>query len=157
MQWVSDASMLRIDAGAKLLGARRNGSRRDFVAIMVMYLAPEEPDELWKVLDPYLRVQGGAKGKGRYSALMTKLPSPVSLRLDALVARASTQSTAYRQDLVGALAMQRPLSRDRLIQLHETYWDSVAADAALAGMRKRDFLSPNPPQPGRRPAAARRR
>ena len=154
MQWVSATAMVRIDAKAKLLGTRRNGSRKDLVGIMVMYLAPEDPQDLWLLLDPYLRENKGARGKGGYAALMTRLPSPVSLRLDALVARAARLGTVFRQDLVGALAVRSLPDRDRLLELYERYHQATAGDAALDGMRKRDLLSPQPPQPGRRGAAA---
>src|SRR5262245_48580225 len=88
MQWVSLSAMTRIDEKTKRLARIRDVSRGDMIGIMVMYLAPEDPVELWKILDPYLLEHRGAKGKWKDQALMSKLRSPVSLRLDALVARA---------------------------------------------------------------------
>lgn len=149
MQWISLSAMGCIDTKAKLLARRRDVSRGDLVGIMVMYLAPEDPAELWKLLESYLWEHRRAEGKWKDQALMTRLPSPVSLRLDALVTRAYDIHKTYRQDLVGALARKLPGER-RLIKLSDDYHQATAGEAALRGMNRREMLKTEAPEPGRR-------
>jgi len=150
MQWLSLAAMTRIDTATKRLAKSRHASRQDLVGVLVMYCAPEEPTALWGLLDPYLRGNRAAKGKGSHQALMTKLPSPVSLRLDGLVERAREVGTAYRQDLVGALAMKAVPAENRLVELFDAYYAATAGQAALAGTSPHAVLARKAPKPGRR-------
>lgn len=151
MQWVSITAMTRIHTRTKPLARARHGSRRDLVGIMVMYLAPEAPDELWELVEPYRTVNPPGKGKGDYQALMARLPSPVSLRLDALVAAAGTIKTVFRQEVIGALAVSSlPDEEDRLLDLYDRYYNATAGEAEVSSVKKHSVLRKKPPRPGRR-------
>lgn len=153
MQWVPPGVINRLDASVKRLRDQgRYAHRKDVVGILVLYCAPETATGLWETLHPHLLATAPlAGGRKAGQALMVRLPSPVSLRIDALIERAREFGVVYRQDLIGALAMKRsPRKSSELLNLFDRYQHALAEDAVIRGRPKRLVLRTTPPRPGRR-------
>jgi hypothetical protein len=127
--------------------------RQDLVAALVMRSAPTAAEELQKLFWEYIGTR-----QFEMSPLllptrqyMLRLPAPVSLRLDELVARSRELDgeRVRRRDVVAALvSLRAPPEPDALDRLYEDYLGLHAADAALPGQPVAEVLSRRRPLPG---------
>jgi hypothetical protein len=136
---------------------------QDILGIAVVVLAPETPEELIALMTkPHAQLKAtvAALPPGRYQRalgspdeqLMVRLPSPVTLRLNALVDQ--LQSVGFRttrRQVVSALALHRiPRDREGLLNAFELYRTATAGAAGVKGRPVSEVLSLTRPKPGRR-------
>ncbi len=133
----------------KLVGtlerAGHRASRRDVVAIAVLFSAPTNLD---KALVSYR-----ARHREHASrSLMLLLPVPVTIRIDELVTAVRREGgDAYRQDIVGALISLVAPAKKSLVRNLERYSRMRACDVLLDVGRAGDVLHIQKPKAGPRP------
>jgi hypothetical protein len=132
----------------------------------IVVFAPESAAELIAIMTkPHPRL-GGAPAElptGRYhraitlqtQQLMVRLPSPVTLRLNALVSLLhEADFRASRRQLVSAIVLHRlPRGAQALSQAFDSYRTAPASAAGITGRPLNEILSQTRPKPGRRPMA----
>lgn len=159
MQWVPKAAISRLDAHVKLLrDLGYPAFRKDLVGLLVLYRAPSSPESVWKMVDAYLRATPPSlRGRRDCISLMLTLPSPVTLRIDALIDGVRQLGLPlYRQDLVGALVVRRiPEEASQLGKLFVRYRRARARDAEVPGVPLTRLLTTHRPKQGRRPLRSR--
>jgi hypothetical protein len=154
MQWFAAPVRDRLD---ELVGALHDSgipARRSGV-VGALVLAWDQPagDALWDLIRPF-KVRYAAPHRRRQGGgvpIKLRLPSPVSLRVDGLVAIARTLAPIYRHDLLGALIMDESIDDPALERHWTAYWEAKAEAAIIPGVNKRFVLSEKRPQPGPRP------
>lgn len=148
--------MSRLDSRVKLLrDAGYPAFRKDVLGFLVMYQAPRSPNTIAAMARAYLRQTAPAfRGRQDSKSLMLTLPSPVSLRIDALAAASGKAGLPlYRQDIVGALIFERsPEDVGELIKLFLRYRRAKAGDARVPGLPLRRVLLSERPKQGPRPS-----
>ena len=154
MQWVPPSVINRLDRGVMMLRARGLvASRKDVVGLLALHCAPATAAARGEVVAAYQRKNAPSRsGRRERKALMVHLPSPISLRIDAMVEEIrDTGLVAYRHDVVGALALECFPKSERLPELFQTYRAAKAGDSPFAGVPARRLLSSTPPRQGPRP------
>jgi hypothetical protein len=152
-QWISRPVHSRLDR--QVVGIERLGisaTRSDAVAARVLAWSDPSPDALAELVKPFRArfARRSDRTHGAAAPLTLTIPSPISLRVDALVKRARERTVTYRHELIGALIMNAPTLADRLAEDFETYWMAVAVDAKLADGPKSEVLRKSTPDPGPR-------
>jgi hypothetical protein len=153
MQWFGVPVRKRLD---ELVGglhdsgisARRSG----VVGALVLGWDDPSADGLWGLIRPF-KAEHAAPHKPRRGGavpIKLRLPSPISLRVDGLVAIARTIAPVYRHDLLGALIMDAPVDPVALKEHWLFYWDAKVEAAVIPGVNKRFVLSEERPEPGPR-------
>jgi hypothetical protein len=159
------AVVSRLDRATwQLRGTGRPARRQDVLGLTIMFFAPTKAAELVTLMTTPHPALGGtvaALPSGRYSGVLTEsneqlmawLPSPVTLRLNALVAQVHDQGfRASRRQLVSALALHAlPRASAPIVVAFDRYLDAPARAAQVPGRRLREVLTLEPPKPGRRP------
>lgn len=148
----------------RLRGTSRPARRQDVLAIAIMYFAPVEPSALMVTMTtPHRALKGTAAQlpTGRYrrtlvesnEQLMVWLPSPVTLRLNALVDQLHMEGfRATRRQVVTAIVLHcLPDKASVLAAAFDRYLGAPASAARVAGRPLREVLSLDRPLPGRRP------
>lgn len=158
MQWVPDVVVSRLDAQVKLL--RDSGYpafRKDVLGLLVLYCAPRSSQGVTQMTEAYLlKTPPSLRGRRDCRSLMLTLPSPISIRIDVLVEAATTFGfPIYRQDLVGALIVERaPEDALAMGRLFKRYRRAKAKDAGVKGVPLQRLLSTTRPRQGPRPRGA---
>ena len=90
--------------------------------------------------------------RGRRAALMLRIPSAVSLRLDAMVAGVRAIGfAAYRHEVVGVLTLEHePGDNASLVESFNTYRAARVEDLLAPGVSLADLLESVPPEQGPR-------
>lgn len=154
MQWVPPPVMARLEANVRALrGLGCAAWRADVIGARILTASPAGPAQLAAQLERYRREYARAlRPSGRRAALMLRLPSAVSLRLDTMVAGVRDIGLpAYRHEVVGVLTLEHePQDKAGLVAGFNDYRearveDLVAPEAALS-----DLLESSPPRPGAR-------
>jgi hypothetical protein len=154
MQWVPQEVLDELDA---MVGSLRLAGeiayRKDVLGLLILSRAPTTTAALRRVVARYQRHSAPAlKGRREGKSLMVTLPSPVSLRLDALVDLVrDSGDRCFRHDVVGALILYRQPSDRALVQLLRDYHGATAEHCAVPGTPLRRVLLGNTPAQGRRP------
>lgn len=151
----------------RLRATGRPARRQDVLGLAIMFFAPGTPSELIAIMTkphPQLRGTVGNLPTGRYRGvltanseqLMVRLPSPVTLRLNALVDQLLDQSfPATRRQVVSAVMLHCvPRKADELADAYDLYLVAPAGTAAIPGQPVSTVLSLDRPKPGRRPRPA---
>jgi hypothetical protein len=152
MQLLLPPVIVRLDTLVQgLQAAGLPARRKDVVGLLVLYRAPERADALWAVVETYLSTTAPALQGRRADSLMLTLPSPISLRIDCLVDQVRQFGLVYRQDLLGALVLNRtPKAPASLRRLYIRYREARARDASVNGLPLKRVLQQKRPKPGPR-------
>jgi len=136
---------------------------QDVVGLTVVRHTPDDVDELIALMHRPHPDLGGSVADlptGRYRGLVSieteqrqlRLPSPVSLRINTLIAvLAEVDYRASRRQLVSAAVLHQTPTGGALEESYDRYREAKARDAAVAGQPLRGVLGLAPPKPGRRP------
>ena len=143
----------------------RPARTQDVLGLTIVFFAPEGAAALRRTLTtphPQLRATAAGMPKGRQSRtltanteqLMLRLPSPVTLRLDALVADLQAEDfRATRRQVVSGIVLHcLPRQSASLAIAFDQYIIAPARIAQVPGRPLREVLSQDRPRPGRRPA-----
>ena len=152
MQWLAVPVKDRLDELVGMLHhsgipARRSG----VVGALVLGWDDPSADGLWNLIQPF-KVQHATPHKRRGGGVPIKLrlPSPISLRVDGLVAIARRIAPVYRHDLLGALVMDDSVDLSTLEAHWFSYWNAKVEAAVIPGVNRRLVLSDERPEPGPR-------
>lgn len=155
MQWVSPRVMTRLERNVGTLRTLGCAARRaDVVGARILACPPPNAEELAAQLEEYRRQHAMAlRPGGRRAALMLRIPSAVSLRLDTVVAGVREIGIpAYRHEVIGTLILEHePNSKARLVNSFNTYREARVEDLVAPGVALRALLEPAPPEQGPRP------
>ena len=155
MQWVPPPVMTRLERNVGAL--RKLGCmawRADIVGARIFSCPPPDATELAAQLEEYRRQHARAlQPRGRRAALMLRIPSAVSLRLDAMVAGVRDLGMpAYRHEVVGVLIVRHePKDKEELVGSFNTYREARVEDLVVPGVPLRVLLGAVPPAQGSRP------
>jgi hypothetical protein len=156
MYWLPSAIVERLDGlVAELAEAGFPSSRAEVIAALTLRCDPEEHDLEDRLTRYRIKFSPTVPRRPRTPetrALMVKLPSPISLRMDGLVELARRRGERlYRHELLGALILDFEDGPAALRSLCEELRQADARRAGLPGMPLRRFLSLARPSPGSRP------
>lgn len=153
MQWFGIPVRKRLDELVGVLHdsgipARRSG----VVGALVLGWDDPSAEGLWDLIRPF-KVEHATPHKRRRGGgvpIKLRLPSPISLRVDGLVAIARRIAPVYRHELLGALIMADSVDPSTLEEHWFSYWNAKVEAAAIPGLNKRFVLSEETPEPGPR-------
>jgi hypothetical protein len=144
--------------------AGRPARRRDVLGIVIVLCGPQDAMKLRAILmKPHRSLAGTVSGlpPGKFQTLiaehnqhlMVRLPSPVTLRLNALVAAQHGLGfeTSRRQIVTALLMHALPRTQTALVSAFERYYIAPARAAAIPGRPATEVLSLVHPRAGRRP------
>ncbi len=155
MHWVPPQVMVRLEENVRTLRMSGRAARRaDVVGARILASPPPAGEVLAEHLERYRRKHHEyLKPSGNRAALMMRIPSAVSLRLDTMVTGVRSLSLpAYRHEVIGTLILDyEPASEAKLATDFNDYRrsrveDLVAPDAPLSSLLHRTT-----PEPGPRP------
>lgn len=155
MQWVPFPVMTRLDRNVQTL--RKAGCaawRADVVGARVLVCPMSNANELAAQIEKYRRQHARAlTSGGARTALMLRLPSPVSLRIDAIVADVRKLGLpAYRHEVIGTLTLQHePNGKGQLVSSFNTYREARVKDLVVPEAPLHALLESAPPEQGPRP------
>jgi len=152
MQWLAGPVVRRLDR--LVAGLHREGldvRREEVVAALVLNWSDYSPDGLFQLILPFKKKHAPPRRQSqRGKPVVLHLPSPITLRIDALVEIAREMGTVYRHELVGALIMAAKQDSRWLKGVVESYSAATAADAVPHGVSPSKVLDLKPPSPGPR-------
>jgi hypothetical protein len=148
----------------QLRGAGLPARRQDVLGIAITFFAPTDPGQLLSLLTrPHHLLRGTVAGlpTGRHRGslvenseqIMVWLPSPVTLRLNALVDQLhDVDFAASRRQVVSAVVLHSlPTRAGPLAEAFDRYRTAPARAARVPGRPLREILTLDRPKPGRRP------
>ena len=147
--------MARLERDVRIL--RKLGCpawRADVVGARLLTHRLPRAEELAVQLEDYRRQHAKSlKPGGRRAALMLRIPSAVSLRLDAMVAGVrGVGFPAYRHEVVGVLTLKHgPEGDAQLVASFNAYRAARVEDLLVPGVSLSELLEPVPPEQGPRP------
>jgi hypothetical protein len=127
--------------------------RADVVGARVLTCHLPKAEELAVQLEEYRRQHARAlRPGGRRAALMLRIPSAVSLRLDAMVAGVRDIGfAAYRHEVVGILTLEHePEDKGQLVEGFNAYRAARVENLLGPGVSLSDLLESVPPEQGPR-------
>jgi hypothetical protein len=155
MQWVPPSVMARLERNVRIL--RKLGCaawRADVVGARILAHRLPRAEELALQLEGYRRLHAKSlRPGGRRAALMLRIPSAVSLRLDAMVAGVrGVGLAAYRHEVVGVLTLEHePEDAAQLVASFNAYRAARVENLLAPGVSLSELLEPVPPEQGPRP------
>jgi hypothetical protein len=150
MQWLLDSTLQELSR--LVVASGREGFRTTKGELVSASVLACGPLDALSVTESYRRETAPIRPHGnRGTPLLLRVPSPISLRMDALIAECRKQGDrAFRYELVGGLIVAAAdLDRATLEARCLTLRSARAEDAAI-GNRKRDVLEKRRPSPGAR-------
>jgi len=147
--------MVRLEGNVRAL--KKSGCaawRADVVGARILAAPPPGPTELAVQLERYREKHHKAlKPGGRRAALMLRIPSAVSLRLDTMVtAVRETGLAAYRHEMIGVLILEHePKGAQALVDRFNEYRQARVEDLVAPEASISDLLEVVPPEQGPRP------
>jgi hypothetical protein len=155
MQWVPPPVMTRLERNVRTL--RKLGHlawRADVIGARILVCPPPGPAELAVEIEQYRHQHAKAlKPGGKRAALMLRIPSAVSLCLDATVAGIRDLGLpAYRHEVIGTLTLDHEPEGDaRLVESYKAYREARVEDLESPGIPIHSLLESVPPEQGPRP------
>lgn len=129
----------------------RPATRQDVIGLLILFECPEDAASILSLLRsaPSRR----SEVDGAAARLMMRLPSPVSLRLNAIIDVVQREGPRVtRRDIVSALIRRHyRMAPSGLTSRFDAYTTAVAAHAVTSTAPPEAVLSRDRPRPGRRP------
>jgi len=155
MQWVPPPVMTRLEQNVRTLRTLGCAAwRADVVGARILACPPPSSAELAGQLEQYRRKYARVlRPGGTRTALMLRIPSAVSLRLDAAVAEVrSLGFPAYRHEVIGVLSLDHePKGKTGLVGSFNAYREARVENLVVPGVPLSALLESVPPEQGPRP------